>query len=73
MMGGQRWGRGERRSRSLRRTDQRWGANDGGRGAAEPLLAENQPMMGGEANDGGAKGIINMLSKLFELSKTLKI
>ena len=45
----------------------------GGRGAAEPLLAENRLMMGGEANAGGAKGIINMLSKLFELSKTLKI
>ena len=63
-------------------------------GAAEPLLTENRPTMGGqrwgegsggaapcgeptndggEANDGGAKGIINMLSKLFELSKTLKI
>ena len=61
-------GGGERRSRSLRRTDQRWGEGSGG---AAPCGEPTND--GGEANDGGAKGIINMLSKLFELSKTLKI
>ena len=49
------------------------GANDGegGSGGAAPCGEPTND--GGEANDGGAKGIINMLSKLFELSKTLKI
>ena len=47
---------------------QRWGEGSGG---AAPCGEPTND--GGEANDGGAKGIINMLSKLFELSKTLKI